>query len=120
MQQLSVFIVKTMRYEQLIGVSVGVQMREILRRVQLNVAGLEAIITQCPPHFRQITTFHVRQLNMNIKYLTEQVQRMLRQTAAIKAQSLSLRQVLQHHCAIVSTIQQVTTIVFCSIMMTQL
>ena len=77
MQQLSVFIVKTMRYEQLIGVSVGVQMREILRRVQLNVAGLEAIITQCPPHFRQITTFHVRQLNMNIKYLTEQVQRML-------------------------------------------
>jgi len=109
-----------MRYEQLIGVSVGVQMKEILRRVQLNVAGLEAVITQCPPHFRHITAFHVRQLNSNIIHLTEQVQRMLRQTAAIKSQNLSLRQMLQHHSAIVSTIQQVTTIVFCSILMTQL
>ena len=82
----------------------------------LNVAGLEAATHMGPPHYRNVTSFHMTRLRIKMATLSTEVNRMLRQTAAVKSQNVTLRQLLQHH-AVIEPIQQVTTIVFCTMVM---
>jgi len=119
--------VKTMHYEQLIGVSFGLQVTNTLYELGLNVAGLEAVSHQCPPHYRALTAFHMHQvkthwrkkwtgcygrppqwkrtmcpphysgltafhmyrLKLQMNKLSQDVQRMLRQSAAADCRSAS-------------------------------
>ena len=104
-----------MHYEQLIGVSFGLQVINTLNEMGLNVAGLEAVTHLCPPHYRTVTAFHMNRLKIQMSALSAEVNRMLRQsqTAAVRAQNVTLRQLLQHH-AVIQPVEQVTTIVFCT------
>ena len=105
-----------MHYEQLLGVSFGLQVINTLNEMGLNVAGLEAVTHMCPPHYRTVTAFHMNRLKIQMSALNAEVSRMLRQTAAVKSQNVTLRQLLQHH-AVIQPVQQVTTIVFCTMVM---
>jgi len=104
-----------MHYEQLIGVSFGLQVTNTLNEMGLNVTGLEAVTHLCPPHYRTVTSFHMNRLKIQMSALSAEVNRMLRQsqTAAVRAQNVTLRQLLQHH-AVIQPVEQVTTIVFCT------
>jgi len=67
-----------MHYEQLIGVSFGLQVINTLNEMGLNVAGLEAVTHLCPPHYRTVTAFHMNRLKIQMSALSAEVSRMLR------------------------------------------
>jgi len=69
-----------------------------------------------PAAYRTVTAFHMNRLKIQMSALNADVSRMLRQTAAVKSQNVTLRQLLQHH-AVIQPVQQVTTIVFCTMVM---
>ena len=90
-----------MHYEQLIGVSFGLQVTNTLYEMGLNVAGLEAVSHQGPPQYRTVTGFHINRMKTHMSALSQEVHRMLRQTTAVRAQNVTLRkQLLQHHAVI--------------------
>jgi len=70
-----------MHYEQLIGVSFGLQVTNTLYELGLHVAGLEAVSHQCPPHYRTLTGFHIHRVKTQMSTLTQEVHRMLRHSA---------------------------------------
>jgi len=78
-------LLQYMHYEQLIGVSLGLQVKDALYDFGLNVAGLEVVCRQCPPHYRGLTTLHMHRINQNMQKLVEEVGGLLRQTSATAA-----------------------------------